>query len=138
MEVESMARAYWVFSPALFTALLLLPAFVAPFDRHETCDSGGLYPIPHLVCAEDCSTTTQNKCSRISVTTNNGHAGSSCNCPGAAGPLCCKVAYVASINDYEVEGMCTASSCSAPMCDIQTAYDNSKPPQPILKYGLCH
>lgn len=124
---------------ALFLVLVLLGLLsvelVHAFDTHEKCNSAGLYPIPNMTCSNPCGSVM---CGRLSVTTNNGHSGTTCDCTAASGVECCKIAYCAGIMDYEVVGDCMGSSCTASHCKLVTINDPSgKPPPPILKYGEC-
>ena len=103
-------------------------------DTHDKCEAFGLFPAPHLACASNgCSQTCVDN---ATVTTNNAHTGVTCSCPGATSIPCCTVAYVSSINDYELVGHCAGGSCPTATCTLHTITDG-EPPKPVERWGAC-
>jgi hypothetical protein len=124
---------YIAASTGLIGALLLAVAPRTALDKTDKCDTAGLYPMPHLACGNPCADgCNQNG----TITTNNNHSGVTCTCNTAGVPPCCTVAYVASINDYEPAGDCTATNCAASGCVMKTVYDIDGK-TPVERYGKC-
>lgn len=116
--------ALWLASPSL-----------AVRDTHDKCETFGLFPAPHIVCSSNgCS---QACVDNATVTTNDGHTGVACSCPPATVIPCCTVAYVSSINDYELVGHCAGGSCPSLTCTLHTEFDGD-PPAPVLRWGECN
>ena len=104
-------------------------------DIKDKCETFGLFPAPHIVCSSNgCS---QACVDNATVTTNNGHTGTACSCPPATGVACCTVAYVSSINDYELVGACAGASCPTGTCTLHTVTDG-EPPEPVERWGACN